>query len=110
MTATLTASGVSPDVADDTGTIDIVLVDDHAILRQGLRAILEREDDFAVVAEASTPAEAMTTVAHHQPGVVLLDLKLSTSSDTEGLDLCAEITARLDGVIEQRNQRLATFQ
>lgn len=93
MTATLTASGVSPDVADDTGTIDIVLVDDHAILRQGLRAILEREDDFAVVAEASTPAEAMTTVAHHQPGVVLLDLKLSAGSDTEGINLCADLVA-----------------
>jgi DNA-binding NarL/FixJ family response regulator len=55
-----------------TDVVGIMLVDDHAIVRQGLRSILEREDDMRVV---------------------LLDLKLSTSSDTEGLDLCADLTS-----------------
>ncbi|MEP6799199.1 MAG: response regulator transcription factor, partial [Lapillicoccus sp.] len=71
--------------------VGIMLVDDHAIVRQGLRSILEREDDLTVVAEASTAAEALTVVAHVRPQIVVLDLKLSTSSDTEGLELCAEL-------------------
>ncbi len=74
-----------------TDVVGIMLVDDHAIVRQGLRSILEREDDMQVVAEASTAAEAMAVVGHTRPQIVLLDLKLSTSSDTEGLDLCAEL-------------------
>lgn len=72
-------------------TIDIMLVDDHAIVRQGLRSILDREDDLRVVAEASTAAEALVVVGRARPQIVLLDLKLSTSSDTEGLELCAEL-------------------
>jgi two-component system, NarL family, response regulator DevR len=71
--------------------VDIMLVDDHAIVRQGLRSILEREPDLRVVAEASTAAEARVVVRRAQPRIVLLDLKLSTSSDTEGLELCAEL-------------------
>ena len=73
--------------------VDIMLVDDHAIVRQGLRSILERERDMRVVAEASTAAEALTVIGRVRPRIVLLDLKLSTSSDTEGLELCAELTA-----------------
>lgn len=78
--------------------IGIVLVDDHAILRQGLRAILEREDDFQVMAEAATSQEAMTAVARHSPQIVLLDLKLSAGSDTEGINLCADLVAAHPGL------------
>jgi CheY-like chemotaxis protein len=63
----------------------IVLVDDHAIVRQGLRSVLEREPQFAIVGDASSAAEALAVVAHQHPSIVLLDLKLSTSSDSEGL-------------------------
>jgi two-component system response regulator DevR len=83
-----------PGAGADTGSIGIMLVDDHAIVRQGLRSILERESDMQVVAEASTAAEALAVVGRAVPQIVLLDLKLSTSSDTEGLDLCAELCAR----------------
>lgn len=76
----------------DTGSVGILLVDDHAIVRQGLRSILEREDDLHVVAEASTAAEARAMMARVRPRIVLLDLKLSTSSDTEGLELCVELS------------------
>ncbi len=82
---------------DDGGTT-IVLVDDHAIVRQGLRSILDREDDLHVVAEASTAVEARTMVEHTGARIVLLDLKLSTSSDTEGLGLCAELSERFPAV------------
>ena len=71
----------------------IMLVDDHAIVRQGLRSILERERDMRVVAEASTAAETLAVIGRTQAEIVVLDLKLSTSSDTEGLELCAALTA-----------------
>jgi len=83
---------LSPQVTPrDADTVGIMLVDDHAIVRQGLRSILEREHDLRVVAEASTAAEALAVVGRALPRIVLLDLKLSTSSDTEGLELCAEL-------------------
>ncbi|TMU90390.1 response regulator transcription factor [Streptomyces sp. DASNCL29] len=72
----------------------IVLVDDHAIVRQGLRTILEREGDLEVVGEASTATEAAAVIERTDPSIVLLDLKLSTAADTEGLDLCARLTQR----------------
>ncbi|MFE6286527.1 response regulator [Streptomyces sp. NPDC057877] len=72
----------------------IVLVDDHAIVRHGLRSILERESDLEVVGEASTAAEAEAVVGRERPAIVLLDLKLSTGADTEGLQLCASLTRR----------------
>jgi two-component system, NarL family, response regulator DevR len=78
--------------------VGVMLVDDHAIVRQGLRSILEREDDLQVVAEASTAAEAMTVVGSANPQIVLLDLKLSTYSETEGLELCADLVANYPDV------------
>ncbi|WP_280493751.1 MadR family response regulator transcription factor [Nocardia asiatica] len=77
-----------------TRELRIVLVDDHAIVRQGLRSILEREHDMHVVGEAATAAEAISVVAGQRPDIVLLDLKLGTGSDTEGLEVCSELTSR----------------
>ncbi|WP_448641567.1 MadR family response regulator transcription factor [Geodermatophilus sp. URMC 63] len=74
--------------------IRLVIVDDHAIVRQGLRSILEREPDVEVVGEASTAADALDLVARVRPHIVLLDLKLSAGSDVTGLALCGELTAR----------------
>ena len=82
----------------DAETVDIMLVDDHAIVRQGLRAILDREADLRVMAEASSRAEALVVVGATRPQIVLLDLKLSTSSDSEGLDLCAELSEQHPGL------------
>jgi two-component system, NarL family, response regulator DevR len=81
-----------------TRTIRLVLVDDHAILRQGLRSVLERESDIVVVGEASSEAEAEAVVRASTPDVVVLDLKLSAASDFEGLSLCAKLAAAHPGV------------
>ncbi|MEX5720483.1 MadR family response regulator transcription factor [Geodermatophilus maliterrae] len=78
-----------------TDPIRLVIVDDHAIVRQGLRSILEREPDIEVVGEASTAADALDLVAAARPHIVLLDLKLSAGSDVTGLTLCGELTARV---------------
>jgi two-component system response regulator DevR len=83
--------GRPPPIAQ--AVISIVLVDDHAILRQGIRSILERHPQMCIVGEAATSQEAMAVVASTRPRIVLLDLKLSTSSDTEGLELCKELTS-----------------
>jgi two-component system response regulator DevR len=80
------------------GEVRIVLVDDHAIVRQGLRSVLEREPQLSIVGEASSAPEALAVVAHERPSIVLLDLKLSTSSDSEGLQLCRQLTAAHPGV------------
>lgn len=89
--ATLMPANAHPETPEQL--VGIMLVDDHAIMRQGLRSILERERDMRVVAEASSAAEALAVIDRAKPNIVLLDLKLSTSSDTEGLDLCVELTA-----------------
>lgn len=73
--------------------IRLVLVDDHAILRQGLRAVLERADDLMIVGEAASESEAEAVVRATAPDVVLLDLKLSSGSEFEGLTLCARLSS-----------------
>lgn len=85
-------------VAPEVGVIGIVLVDDHAIMRQGLRSVLEREPDLRVVGEAGTAAQALAVVATTRPRVVLLDLRLGPSSDTDGIALCAELTRAHPGL------------
>ena len=75
----------------------VMLVDDHAIVRRGLRSILELEPDISVVAEAGGRSEALRLLDRVQPDVILLDLKLSADLDAEGLELCSEILARRPG-------------
>lgn len=92
------APSAVPAVAPD-GEVRLVLVDDHAIVRQGLRSVLEREPDLRVVGEAGSVVEALAVVARVQPTVVLLDLKLSTSSDSEGLGVCRRLAAEHPGTV-----------
>jgi len=81
---------------DAGAPVTIVVIDDHAIVRQGLRSLLERERDLQVVGDCGSPGEALVG-AQAQP-VVLLDMKLSPASDHDGLSLCAELTKRYPGL------------
>ncbi|MGI8778752.1 MAG: response regulator [Solirubrobacteraceae bacterium] len=56
--------------------IRVVIADDHAVVRQGLRTYLALQDDIDVVAEAADGAEAVDEVTRHAPDVVLLDLAM----------------------------------
>ncbi|EHR63199.1 response regulator [Saccharomonospora cyanea] len=56
--------------------IRVLIVDDEALVRTGLRMILEAVDDIEVVAEADNGAEAITAVARHRPHVVLMDVRM----------------------------------
>lgn len=61
----------------------LMLVEDHALIREGLRSMLSQHEDLVVVGEAATVAEAMETAAETAPDVVLLDLRLSGESGTD---------------------------
>ncbi len=74
--------------------IRVAIIDDHAIVRQGLRAMIDREPDLRVVGEAASARPALAMLDRTRPGVVLLDLKLTAGSDCDGLPLCATITQR----------------
>ena len=58
----------------------ILLIDDHAIVREGFRRLLEEADGFEVVAEAGTPTEALAAARRHSPDLALVDLSLGTES------------------------------
>jgi DNA-binding NarL/FixJ family response regulator len=70
---------------------DILLVDDHEVVRLGLKSLLEHNDQFEVVAEAGTAKEAVAMVEKHHPDVVLMDIRLPGPS---GIEACEEITER----------------
>ena len=69
----------------------IVLVDDHEVVRLGLKALLEHHPQFEVVGEAGTAKEALEKVALLRPDVVLLDIRLPGAS---GIEACEEITQK----------------
>ena len=70
--------------------IAVLLVDDHPLVREGLRAVLQSVPDVKVVAEAATPDDAAAAVRAHLPDVVLLDLVLQGA---DGIELLRRIRA-----------------
>jgi DNA-binding NarL/FixJ family response regulator len=69
----------------------IILVDDHEVVRLGLKALLDRHPHFEVVGEASSSREAIELVSNIQPDVVVMDVRLP---GTSGIEACEEITRR----------------
>ena len=72
----------------------ILIVDDHEVVRLGLKALLERHPQFEVVGEAGTAKEAIEQVGRLHPDVVLMDIRLPGSS---GIEACEEITHNFPG-------------
>jgi DNA-binding NarL/FixJ family response regulator len=69
-------------------TLRVFLIDDHDIVRKGVRALLESEGDIEIVGEASTVADARRLVPDLLPRVVVLDTQLP---DGSGIDLCRDL-------------------
>jgi two-component system, NarL family, response regulator NreC len=80
-------------VSDDR--IKIVLADDHAVVRKGLRLLLDNEDGLEVVAEAGTAEDAMRYVRAHRPQVLVLDLNMPGTLNS--LDAIPEVEGAGDG-------------
>jgi len=68
--------------------LKIFLVDDHEVVRRGVRDLLEGEDDFEVVGEAGTVEDALHRINASQPDVAVLDVRLP---DGSGVELCREL-------------------
>ncbi|HEX5165496.1 MAG TPA: response regulator transcription factor [Thermomicrobiales bacterium] len=66
-------------------TVDILVVDDHPIVREGMVAILESQADFNVVAEAGNGAEALELYKRHSPNVVIMDLQMPGTDGVAGI-------------------------
>jgi DNA-binding NarL/FixJ family response regulator len=71
--------------------ITILLVDDHPVVREGLRGMLAAEDDLTVVAEAGGAAEAVAAIRAHEPDVVLMDLRMPGG---DGVEATARVLAQ----------------
>jgi len=69
-------------------TIRLLLVDDHAVVRSGLRMLLDNEPDVEIVGEAGTAREALDSVLDLKPDIVLMDIGLP---DMSGIDAAREI-------------------
>jgi DNA-binding NarL/FixJ family response regulator len=68
--------------------IRVVLADDEAVVRMGVRAVLAAADDVEIVAEAATGSEAVELVLAHRPDVAVLDIRMPS---LDGLDAAAEL-------------------
>ena len=73
----------------------ILIVDDHPIVRQGVRRVIEQEPDLRICAEAETATEALRLFEEHQPDMAIIDITLK---GTDGLELTKWIRARSERI------------
>jgi DNA-binding NarL/FixJ family response regulator len=80
-------------------TIKILLVDDHKIMREGLKSLLAQEPEFTVLAEAESGLQAIELAKQHNPDVIIMDVAMPDLNGIEatralrGEDICAKIIA-----------------
>jgi DNA-binding NarL/FixJ family response regulator len=79
---------VAADAAPQHSAIRVLAVDDHPVIRMGVRALLDNENDVEVVGDAANGAEAVSLFAQLKPDVVLMDLRMP---GTDGLEAMREI-------------------
>ena len=75
--------------------VRILVVDDHEVLRAGLRTVLEDADDLSVVGEAATAEEAVARARMLRPDLVLMDVRLGEEGDAGGIEACRAIRSDL---------------
>src|SRR5438132_14221698 len=71
-----------------TMSIRVFLVDDHEVVRRGVRDLLEQHDDIEVVGEAGTAEEALSRIPPTRPDVAVIDMRLP---DGNGVEVCREV-------------------
>lgn len=72
-------------------TVRVFLLDDHEVVRRGLRDLIEAEDDLEVVGEAGTAEEAYSRIPAIRPDVAVLDVRLP---DGDGIEVCRDIRSK----------------
>jgi len=75
--------------------IRIVLIDDHEVVRAGIKAMIDAQDDMEVVGEAGTAEDGVRRVGYDEPDVVVLDVRLP---DGSGVESCRDIRTRFPDV------------
>lgn len=85
--------------AGETGSLTIVLADDHVVVRSALRILLESEPGFEVVAEAGTADDAVRYVMGHRPNVLILDLNMPGTPSLEVMPKIAEVSPGTNVVV-----------
>lgn len=76
-----------PKVTDEQKVIRVLIVDDHAILRDGLKALLQNEPDIEVIGEAGTGREALKLIRQLKPDVVLMDISMPDMTGLEATQI-----------------------
>ncbi|OUR72666.1 DNA-binding response regulator [Methylophaga sp. 41_12_T18] len=76
-----------------TKTISIMLVDDHAIVREGYRSLLQKQDNMTVVAEASDGQDAYLQYKAHQPDIVIMDISMPGQSGLEAISRIRQVNS-----------------
>ena len=84
----------SPEISSDATRITVLLADDHAVLRQGIRALLETQPDMTVVGEATNGREAVELARRLQPAVILMDISMPILN---GLEATRQIKKEMPG-------------
>ncbi|MDQ6648866.1 MAG: response regulator transcription factor [Actinomycetota bacterium] len=82
-------------MSNSAGQIRVFLLDDHEVVRRGVRDLLESEGDITVVGEASTAGEALARLPAAHPDVAVLDVRLP---DGDGVSVCRELRSQLPDV------------
>jgi two-component system response regulator DevR len=77
-----------------TASVNLLIADDHSVVRAGLRALLERQGRFRVIAEAGTGEEAIAKAQEFRPDVAVLDVRMPGVS---GIEACRQIVATVPG-------------
>ena len=89
-----------------TGALRVLLVDDHPLLREGLRAIIAGQAGYVVVGEAGTAEEALRLVAELEPDIILLDIALPDASGIEVIGGLARFSPRPAVLVVTMHARL----
>ena len=79
----------------DEPRVRVFLVDDHEVVRQGVRSLIDASGDLEVVGEADSVETGLSRVLAVQPDVAILDVRLP---DGNGVELCREIRSRMPEV------------
>lgn len=77
------APSTAPATEDYNGKIKILLVDDHKIMREGIRTLIDAEDDMTIIGEASDGKEAVEMAQKNHPDVIIMDVNMQEMNGIE---------------------------